>query len=384
MRDAIGRRLCLLGTAVILLAAALPALAQKERKGEKKPPEKEPPAGLEKVTPVGKPLAHDRWVRGTAFTADGKLLITAGADHVLRVWDVRNGDPVGPPMKAPHSINGLALSPDGTTALVGCGNADNTAGEAQLWDVAAGKLLATLETEGPVWGVAVSENGKLLTGTYQPPRKMSTAQLWEWDENQPQMAPRLLRDMPHDSTIWAVALSPDGKTAATGSTDHKLRLFETDGGKLVGEPPPLPDDIGCVGFAPGGKRVLAACGGARKGGEVHVWSVADKKPLGRILYKDDIQAAMFSPNHKYILTGDADRTARLWDATRDSPVCERISCPVEVLTVAYSPDGQYIAVGGAVDNTPTGHGAAQLYRLTAKLSDARVRRPRPVRGAGIK
>jgi WD40 repeat protein len=387
MRDATGRRLGLLGTMVILLAAALPGLAQKDRDktgGKKPPPEPPPPPALARITPVGDPLEHRLWVRGTAFTADSKLLITACADQKLRAWSVATGRPHGEPMAAPHSINCLALSPDGTLALIGCGNAKNTEGEAQVWDVAAGQLLDTLETHGPVWGVAFSEDGKLLTGTYHPDNNNSAAQVWDWDGTKAHH----VRDIKHQNVIWTVALSSDGKTAATGGTDHTIRLFEADTGTLIGEPRPLPFHIWCVAFAPGGKRVLAACGEEHKkreerAGEVHVWVVDKAKPAGRIVYREDIQAAIFSPNHKYILTGDADRTARLWNAGTDAAVSERFECPVSVLAVAYSPDGQYVAVGGAVEDTPHGRGAAQIYRLPNKLWDVGERRhfiPRRVGG----
>src|ERR1700693_1231687 len=133
MRNAIRRGVWLSATAVLLLVAALPGLAQKEKKAEKRPPEDRP--RFEKVTPVGELLEHTRWVRGTAFTADSKLLITASADHQLRAWDVATGKPHGEPMIAPHSINCLALSPGGTLALVGCGDYENAHGEAQVWDV---------------------------------------------------------------------------------------------------------------------------------------------------------------------------------------------------------------------------------------------------------
>jgi predicted Ser/Thr protein kinase len=362
-------------------------------------PQEEKPAALEKATPVGEPLEHARWVRGIAFTADSKLLITACADGKLRAWDVATGKRRGEPMTAPHSINCLALSPDGTIALVGCGDSNNAHGEAQLWDVGTSKLLATLDTRGPVWGVAFSEDAKLLTGTYHPADKTSAAQLWEWDGEKV----RQLRDMPHDTPICTVALSPDGKTAATGSADDKVRLWETERGTLVGDPRRLRCKIRCVAFAPRRTHVLAACGEEHKGGEVYVWSGAlfgylddiqanpsrlpRASPLYSVaeiekFYAGDIQAAIFSPNAKYLFVGLADRTAQL-SRLNGPAVSQDIRCPVSVLTVAYSPDGQFVAVGGAIDNAlSSGKGAAQLYRLPAKLWDVGAPREFKTREGG--
>jgi len=40
----------------------------------------------------------------------------------------------------------------------------------------------------------------------------------------------------HPASVHGIALSPDGRWAATGCEDHKLRLWDTATGKLHGEP----------------------------------------------------------------------------------------------------------------------------------------------------
>jgi WD40 repeat protein len=314
-----------------------------------------------RATPVGGPLEHPLGVLGAAFTADSKLLVTACADGKLRAWDVDTGGMSS--MAVAHGIQCLASQPGGTLVLAGCDDGAGTGRAAHIFDMPTSKLLAALETRGPVWGVAFSADARLLTATYHPADKTSAAQLWQWDGEQV----RHLRDLPHDSPVQTVALSPDGKIGATGCQDRKVRLWDTEGGMLVGDPLPLPYPIRYVAFAPGGEEVLAVCGEEHKGGEVHVWSAVENgKRLRTSLYKDDVQAAAFSPNSKCVFLGHADHTARLWNLAPDAPVSERIPCPVQVLTVAYSPDGQFVAVGGTLGNT---RGAAQIYRLPARLRE---------------
>jgi len=56
-----------------------------------------------------------------------------------------------------------------------------------------------------------------------------------------------------------------------------------------------------------------------------------------------INAAVFSPDGRRILTASADKTARLWDATTGAPVGEPMHHEDEVVAAVFSPDGARIA-----------------------------------------
>jgi WD40 repeat protein len=68
-----------------------------------------------------------------AVTADGRLAVSAGSDHTLRVWDLAGGEPVR--MLPGHSawVCPIVLTPDGATAV--SPGRDNTL---RSWDVASG------------------------------------------------------------------------------------------------------------------------------------------------------------------------------------------------------------------------------------------------------
>jgi WD40 repeat protein len=82
----------------------------------------------------------------------------------------------------------------------------------------------------------------------------------------------------------------------------------------------------------------------------HLWSAVvsgggDCKTLPDLALRQEakINAAVFSPDGRRILTASADKTARLWDATTGAPIGEPMRHEDEVVAAVFSPDGARIA-----------------------------------------
>lgn len=103
----------------------------------------------------------------------------------------------------------------------------------------------------------------------------------------------------------AIAISPDGKTAASGSTDGTLRIWDLEKNK-----------------------------------EVHVL----RKHWG------DVFCAAFTPDGNSVLTGSRDKTLRLWNVKEGSITWEREEHTEWVVSLAISADGS-TAVSGSGDGT---------------------------------
>ena len=128
----------------------------------------------------GESLNAEGSVVTLAFSPDGKMLV-AGT-HVLSgarfwegdlvVWVIGSGNPARR-FQQKQWVNSVAVSPDGNTLAIGCGIANYSEvpdllgysekqGEMRLLNLKTFAVVGTHETEGGVFGVAFSPDGRLL------------------------------------------------------------------------------------------------------------------------------------------------------------------------------------------------------------------------------
>jgi WD40 repeat protein/Flp pilus assembly protein TadD len=81
-----------------------------------------------------------------------------------------------------------------------------------------------------------------------------------------------------------------------------------------------------------------------------------------------VQIAAFSPNGKLVVTGSADRTARVWNVNTGNPVGALLKHKHEVICAAFSPDGARLVTGSGENfNEADGKFAAQIWDVRTGL-----------------
>jgi len=275
-----------------------------------------------------------------AFSPDGKTLAAAGAGHVVRLWNV--SDPahpvsVGQPLTGPsNTIYSIAFSPDGAT--LAAASADKTV---RLWNVADPAHAVPLgqPLTGPtgyVESVAFSPDGKTLAAAG------ADKTVWLWDVANPAQ-PFPYYGMPLTgpaAMVTAVAFSPDGKTLAAASQDDKVWLWTLDAGTTTatqdGTLTGATDWVNAVAFSPDGTSVAAGTADAG----VLIWNRASRDRITTLPRPQPVTSIAWDGSGR-LVSGDADGTVSLW--TMPSPV---LATADKTTTVAYSPNGAMLAVGG--------------------------------------
>jgi WD40 repeat protein len=158
-----------------------------------------------------------------------------------------------------------------------------------------------------------------------------------------------LHDLPTGKTLTldtgndqpAVALSPDGRWAATGGYGTEAKLWRTGTGELVRS-----FDAGPVGgltpvFSPDG-RVLAV---GNRNGFTRLYETA----TGRLLHelpKAMSQELKFSPDGRTLAVGYVDGTVGLWDAARGKLLRSSATGAKEIFTLDWTPAGDVLVTAG--------------------------------------
>ncbi|OWY70017.1 hypothetical protein B7486_18785 [cyanobacterium TDX16] len=155
-----------------------------------------------------------------------------------------------------------------------------------------------------------------------------------------------IRERNRLSSGWAAAISPDGATIVTGSSDGNLQLWDRQG-QAIGKPfVGHTDSVQSVAFSPDGKSIVS---GSRDN-TLRLWNLQGQ-PIGKPLvgHTDSVFSVAFSPDGKSIVSGSRDKTLRLWNL-QGQLMSILQGHENTIFSVAFSSNGRYI-VSGSQDNT---------------------------------
>jgi len=85
---------------------------------------------------------HKGWTKALAISPDGRLLATAGADQIVRLWSTSDGAPAGEFAGHASPVQSLAFSPDGLALVSG-----ELKGIVKHWDLAARKVAREIDVK---------------------------------------------------------------------------------------------------------------------------------------------------------------------------------------------------------------------------------------------
>jgi len=263
---------------------------------------------------------------GRFFSPDGKVLVLTNDAQAVQAYDVRTGKALWKGSVEPTvGIHAVVFAPDSRSVLV--------AGQDQslrVHDARTGQELRRLHHPGETPGlrtlvaagpgstdtpVAFSPDGKSIVAT-------SGAMVRQWSVS----TGKELRPVGtgHEGAVSGLALSPDGKTAATAGGDNTVRLWDLASSREIRRfqgptPEPanavvgLPPRARSVAFSPDGEHLAAGW----SEGSIHVWDTKSGKQLRHFQGSDraGITSVAFIHEGKVLLFQGDDGRVVLSDVT---------------------------------------------------------------------
>lgn len=260
----------------------------------------------------------------------GDLLVGAGQDGLLRLWDFPSGR-----LRASRAGHGapilaLAASADRKT-LVSAGQD----GTLRLWSLPDGTLLRTLATASQVVSVSVHPNGREMVTVGRDGAILRRALA----DGQIQMAYGNA-----GQRFQKAIISPDGRTVVGGEETGVIHLWNLADGDLRYSLASQKRFIYALAYSPDG-AILAS---AHFDGTICLWG-AHSGELLHVCHGHNHLAStlVFSPDSRILISGSSDQTVRLWDVESGQPLAALTGHRNYVTSLNVSPDGALLASGTA-------------------------------------
>lgn len=262
---------------------------------------------------------------------DGKLINTININNDTNNTNINNNN---------RDINGIAFSPNGKLLAV----ANDTL--LKVFDVKTGKLVNEYEDLlNTIWCVAFSPDGKKVAfGCWYDCR------IFDLDKDE---VTGVLFD--HLGFVMSVAYSNDGKWIATGSCDHKVKMWDTTSGLLIHTLEGHTDCVYSVAISKCNK-LLASAG---RDGKVNIWNPLDGALLQTINYDHIVHCVVFSSNYVEITIAQSNSVIKNYDIVTKTEVHCWEETNKLVCNICYSSNGQFFANVGK-------NNAVKIYNTTTK------------------
>jgi WD40 repeat protein len=272
-----------------------------------------------------------------AFTPDGSMLISGGADGV-RFWEVQKGTMLRW-TRTTGIVSALAISRDGKTCAAGTND-----GAIHLWRDNGAEIIGSIASPSQVEHIEFSPDGRWLVSTGWDVKSNNTVRFWDVASR------KKVWELPGQplEVFWrnTTAFSTDGDLFAMGTEKGEVQIWNTGQKQKVRE---LKEGANgkrarILGFAKKNTLLFTLS----QDGPVRIWDVENGKLLEKVGERFSINAAL-SPDAGTIAYGDG-KNVKLWDIKAKE---RRLATPGHhgtIWSIDFSPDGKTL-VSGSDDNT---------------------------------
>ncbi|MEQ9410081.1 MAG: WD40 repeat domain-containing protein [Fuerstiella sp.] len=295
-----------------------------------------PPGSFDE--PVSSFAPHQQSVRDMAVVANGSQVITCSADQRIVMSNVNNGQVVRVFEGHRGAPTALAVRFDNQRVAAG-----TSAGELLIWNAGDAKLLQTLNLGSPVRCLAWSHDHQKLVvamdkGPLQifgPPMtakaRQSGVELSRHQIQQTESPVTCVTFAKDDQSVWSG--HDDGLVHQwTYASPTQIRQFN-HGGAVYG-----------VAITSDGRTIVS--GSADR--TVRLWDASSGQQKAAMSgHQGAVHAVVFNQTETFVVSSGADRTLRLWDVAVGRQLKQLTRLEETAYSVSIHPDGQRVAAAGA-------------------------------------
>jgi WD40 repeat protein len=277
--------------------------------------------------------AHADDITGLALSADGKICLSASADHTICVWDLSRRSLLRTLEGHTNRVTGVCLLPGTKYAT-----STSTDGSLCLWDLERGIIVHRKPLRAPATAISAVDSNNVVVG-------LATGEIVIYD---------LLRRVvsivlhEHDGPINSIATSTKGRKGVTASDDDELiMLWDFGHGKLWHILEGHGRAVTSVAISKSGHKGLSGS----HDGRVVVWDLAAGK-ISRVLNtgEDVVTAVGLSRTGQFALIGSGDHSISVWDLAQNGRRLQHLQAHTAAVT-AIVLTGDDIALSGSEDRT---------------------------------
>ncbi|WP_062992063.1 protein kinase domain-containing protein [Nocardia anaemiae] len=271
------------------------------------------------------------------FSTDGQYVLCTGADHVVRVWDVRTGICELSLLGHTRSVVGLAVSHDGG-AIVTAGVDERV----RVWDRWTGLSVLTLGCwRDPKIGVS-GDGTRIIVASVDPDRSgaaRGTLEIWN-------LYGDCLQTTSMDASLgWSSAdiiVAPDGRTAFWPN-GIDVQVWDLTAARRVATLSGHTQGVTAIAVSADGQLLLSASRDAT----IRVWDPRSGRcRLTMTGHTGGVNAVAIGGDGSLAASGSTDGAVRVWDLRTGDCVCVLDSGPHSVESVAITADGRTVLWAG--------------------------------------
>lgn len=260
---------------------------------------------------------HGDAVWSVCFSPNKDKIASASADRTIKIWSI-DGTLLKTLKGHTDQVFSVGFSPSGNVLV--SASADKTI---KIWSI-QGTLLKTLHGHSDqVLSVSYSPDGAMIASASAD----TTIKLWSAEVTYDKQSFLIKTLQGHTSTVNSVSFSPDRKTIVSASADNTIKIWSKSG-QLIKTLTDHTASVNSIDISLDGKIVSGSSDNC-----VKLWSKNGQLIKTFCGHSGDVNSVCFSPDRNTIISGSADRTARIWSAKPAKPASlhlnELIKCAHE-------------------------------------------------------